>query len=70
LPQQGKREALASDSATLANVMERLPKRPLIHIAGHIVYDGQSPLDSGIPLAEERWLRASDLYLQYGTLAS
>jgi len=61
-------DVLFGEAATLQNVMEMLPNRPLIHIAGHIVYDHMSPLESGIPLAEARWLRASDLYLRYGYL--
>lgn len=61
-------EVLFGEAVTRPNIMKMLPKRALIHIAGHIVYDHAAPLESGIPLAEKRWLRASDLYLRYGYL--
>lgn len=63
-------DVLFGEAVTLPNIMKRLPNRPLIHIAGHIVYDQTAPLESGIPLAKARWLRASDLYLRYGYLNS
>ena len=55
---------LTGDAATYDDLLRALPNRPIVHIAGHIVYDLQNPLASGIPLTNGRWLRAADLYLQ------
>ncbi len=50
-------------------MLDQIGNRPLIHLAGHVFYNAQEPLEAGMPLADGRWLRASDLYLQYGRLA-
>ncbi|MCB0032899.1 MAG: CHAT domain-containing protein, partial [Anaerolineales bacterium] len=54
--------------ATAAQVLLSMRHKRLVHLAGHAFYDGERPLDSGMPLAEGRWLRAADLYLRYGML--
>ncbi len=62
-------DTLQNNEATTGNVLNQMGNRPLIHLAGHIFYNAQEPLEAGMPLADGRWLRASDLYLQYGRLA-
>lgn len=59
---------LFGEHATSHNVMKAAPKRSVLHMAGHAFYNPVHPLESGMPLAGGRWLRASDLYLHYGHL--
>lgn len=59
---------LFGQDATAAQVMLAMRHKRLVHLAGHAFYDGERPLDSGMPLADGRWLRAADLYLRYGML--
>ncbi len=59
---------LLGEQATPHNVMAAAPKSALVHLAGHAYYNSANPLESGMPLAGGRWLRAADLYLQYGHL--
>ena len=59
---------LLDGQATMHNVMSALPQSSLVHLAGHAFYDSANPLESGMPLAGGDWLRAADLYLQYGRL--
>jgi CHAT domain-containing protein len=61
-------DVLLGKQATPEGILTAAPNRSFVHLAGHAFYDSQNPLDSGMPLAEERWLRASDLYLHYGHL--
>jgi CHAT domain-containing protein len=63
-----KADILFGEEATVSDVVAAMPKRSFVHLAGHACYNGSDPLESGMPLAEGRWLRASDLYLQYGHL--
>jgi CHAT domain-containing protein len=65
-PQAGR---LYGEAATFEKVIENLPDRSLVHIAGHAWFGGEQPLESGMPLAGERWLRASDLYLRRNILS-
>ena len=58
-------ETLLGEKATYDAVLNLAQDRSLIHLAGHIFYDGQYPLQSGMPLANGRWLRAADLYHLY-----
>jgi CHAT domain-containing protein len=60
---------LVDEMATYTRFWTTAPGSAIIHLAGHIHYDGTDPLASGMPLAGGRWLRASDLYLHYGELA-
>lgn len=60
---------LLHEAATRAHFWDAAPGCAIIHLAGHIYYDDADPLASGMPLADGRWLRASDLYLRYGQLA-
>ncbi len=60
---------LLDEAATRTRFWDAVSGRSIIHLAGHIHYDDSDPLASGMPLADGRWLRASDLYLQYGQLA-
>jgi CHAT domain-containing protein len=59
---------LLGEEATMDNVMAVSPKSQVLHLAGHAFYDNTNPLESGMPLAGGRWLRAADLYLHYGHL--
>jgi CHAT domain-containing protein len=65
LPNQ---RTIFGERATVEQVNAMMPGSQLIHFAGHAFYAPESPLSSGIPLADGRWLRASDLYLQPGRL--
>ena len=56
---------LMGDEATKANVLHHAPGKRLVHLASHAYFKPHEPLDSGMPLAGGRWLRASDLYLNY-----
>jgi CHAT domain-containing protein len=60
---------LWGQQATLHNVLDAAPQSRVLHLAGHAFYDGARPLESGMPLARGRWLRASDLYLRHGFMA-
>lgn len=62
-------KVLLGDSAQHTTVLEAAKESYLLHLAGHIFYDQANPLASGMPLADGRWLRASDLYLRYGQLS-
>ncbi len=57
------------EEALAENILTQMSHRSFVHIAGHTIYTGQSPLESGIPLANGKWLRATDLYLAYGQLS-
>lgn len=59
---------LYGENATVDQVNSLMPQSRIIHVAGHAYYDSEAPLNSGIPLADGRWLRARDLYLQPGKL--
>jgi CHAT domain-containing protein len=61
-------DVLLGEQATAEAVLASAPGRSLVHLAGHAFYDGMGPLESGMPLAGGRWLRAADLYLRYGHL--
>jgi CHAT domain-containing protein len=60
---------LWGEQATRQNVLDAAPQSMVLHLAGHTFYDSARPLESGMPLAGGRWLRAADLYLRYGHLA-
>lgn len=60
---------LLDDGATWERVWAELPGRSVVHFASHAVFDDHTPLESGILLAEGRWLRATDLYLRYNLLS-
>jgi CHAT domain-containing protein len=62
-------DVLVGEHATAHNVMTAASGRSLVHLAGHAFYNNVNPLESGMPLAGGRWLRAADLYLQHGHLA-
>lgn len=55
-------------AATQKNVLAQMTDQAIVHLAGHAYYMPAQPLDSGMPLAGDRWLRASDLYLRHGHL--
>jgi len=59
-------QTLFGEEATEPNVLKHLPGNYVIHLAGHAYYDAQHPLESGMPLAADGWLRAADLYMRYG----
>lgn len=59
---------LFEDAATIKSVIANLNGRSIIHLSGHIEYDYENPLQSGMPLANGRLLRAADLYLRYGLI--
>lgn len=59
-------EVISGEDATPHQVMTAASGRPLIHLACHATYDKQDPLMSGLRLAGGRWLRAADLYQNYG----
>lgn len=59
---------LFGEAVTLNNVLTQMPGKTFIHLAGHAFYNQSLPLESGMPLAGGRWLRASDLYSRYGHL--
>ncbi|MEM8859494.1 MAG: CHAT domain-containing protein, partial [Chloroflexota bacterium] len=59
---------LLNETATRENFLQQLSGNRLIHIAGHIEYDAQRPVMSGIRLHNNRYVRASDFYLQPGIL--
>ena len=61
-------DILLGEHATFRNLMAAAAGRSFIHLAGHAFFDNANPLESGMPLAGGRWLRASDLYLHYGHL--
>lgn len=61
-------DTLRNSDATRAALLAEMPGRAIVHLAGHIVYDGDDALASGMPLADGRRLRASDLYLHFGRL--
>jgi CHAT domain-containing protein len=61
-------DTLKDDQATQSALLEQMPQRSFVHLAGHIFYDSADSLASGMPLADGRWLRASDLYLRFGQL--
>lgn len=54
--------------ATRENVLAQMAEKVIVHLAGHAYYLPAQPLESGMPLADGRWLRASDLYLHHGHL--
>lgn len=54
--------------ATLETVLAQMTNQAIVHLAGHAYYLPAQPLESGMPLAGDRWLRASDLYLRHGHL--
>ncbi|MEM7333655.1 MAG: CHAT domain-containing protein [Chloroflexota bacterium] len=60
---------LLGEEATRENVLQQMQGKALVHLSGHAIYNSDFPLESGMPLANNRWLRASDLYLQFGTLS-
>jgi CHAT domain-containing protein/tetratricopeptide (TPR) repeat protein len=60
---------LLGESVQFETLLKEWKSRSIIHLAGHIHYNSEHPLDSGIPLAGGRWLHASDLYLLHGSLA-
>lgn len=62
-------KVISGKSATLTHITESMPDRQLIHLASHTIFDAEHPLESGTLVAENRWLRASDLYLRYGHLS-
>ncbi|MEM7336250.1 MAG: CHAT domain-containing protein [Chloroflexota bacterium] len=59
---------LRANDATRENLLTHLSNKSLIHLAGHAVFNSQFPLESGLPLVNGRWLRASDLYLRQGLI--
>ncbi len=61
-------DVLSGQDASTTNVLEAMTERSILHLAGHAYFDAQDPLVSGMPLADDRWLRASDLYLLHGKL--
>jgi len=61
-------EICQGDQATPEAVLATASHRPFVHFAGHVYYDPQNPLASGLSLANQRWLRASDLYIRRGLL--
>jgi CHAT domain-containing protein len=61
-------DVLLGEMATPQGVLAAAFGRSFVHLAGHAFYDSSEPLESGVPLAGGRWLRASDLYLRYGHL--
>lgn len=54
--------------ATRENLLNNLADQAIVHLAGHAIYNAQQPLESGMPLKNGRWLRASDLYLRHGVM--
>lgn len=60
---------LLDDEAAWERVWAELPDRSVVHFASHAVFDSHAPLESGILLAEGRWLRATDLYIRYNLLS-
>lgn len=62
----GSSTVLLGDQATLRNVWDMAPQCSLLHFAGHADFDQRFPLESSLRLAEDRNLRASDLYLRFG----
>lgn len=60
---------LFGKDATAQKLMKQAPGHAILHIAGHAYYNSSTPLESGMPLAGGRWLRASDLYLRYGHIS-
>jgi CHAT domain-containing protein len=59
---------LFGKDATATNLLAQMPQKRIIHLAGHAYYESERPLESGMPLADGRWLRAADLYLKHGHL--
>ncbi|MEM9774632.1 MAG: CHAT domain-containing protein [Chloroflexota bacterium] len=59
---------LLNELATRENFFQQLANKRLIHIAGHIEYVAHRPVMSGIRLHDNRYIRASDFYLQPGIL--
>lgn len=59
---------LLGDQATIERVFQLMQGSCVVHLAGHVLSQPKDPLRSGMPLAEARWLRAADLYLQAGKL--
>ena len=55
---------LYGDDATKESVLKNMLHKRIVHLAGHAFYTSEHPLESGIPLADDRWLRASDLYIR------
>ena len=61
-------DLLLDEHATYDNLLQEMPERNLVHVAGHAHYEAREPLASGVYLAEGRQLRASDLYVRRGYL--
>lgn len=61
-----KATPLFGAEATVENVLTRGVGCAVLHFACHADYDPAAPLESGLHLAQNRWLRASLLYQQYG----
>lgn len=62
-------QVLLDAEATRETLLDQLEGNWLIHFAGHINFDPQRPEYSGIRLHDNRYLRATDLYLRPGILA-
>ena len=61
-------DLLSGNHATAGSVIDSMPGRCFVHLAGHAFFNSSNPLESGMPLADGRWLHAADLYLRYGYL--
>ncbi|MCP5095296.1 MAG: CHAT domain-containing protein [Chloroflexi bacterium] len=61
-------DVLFDQNATRENVLNNMHHKGLIHLAGHAIFNSVAPLESGMPLANGRWLRAADLYNRHNHL--